>query len=210
MSIPVLDTLSERGARFWVENEKLRWRAPKGVIRETDIQALRRHRDAVIAALRGPNLGARSERAAIREHDGGETRADAEQAAAAEQGFETPEDLIALAVAFWRAELAAVAGRWAHEPRGREHVEAARRFVAIGWAERAARLGWDEVGLFGVNLRAPWYRFDSMGAAFALDEPVAATAESVTFRTPDGRALIRWRATIAAGSVPVWEVPENG
>lgn len=155
---------------------------------------------------RTPDLDAFEERAAIAEYDGGASREEAERMAAGALGFAEPAALFAAAADGWRRNLEALARRWADDPRGCEHIAAALAFMRNGWAEKAAALGWPELGLFGVHPVAPWRRFDAMGAAFARHPVAAVTRDSITYRSRDHRTLTRWRTQIAEGGVLAWEV----
>ncbi|MEM6742959.1 MAG: hypothetical protein AAF676_04360 [Pseudomonadota bacterium] len=150
-----------------------------------------------------PDLDAFEERAAIREHDGGEAREDAERGAAAELGFEDPAALFSAAADHWRRALDALARRET-SPCGRRHIAAALRFVAQGWAEQAAALGWTELELFGVAPKAPWAREDRMGAAYSPFKPIEVTAETFAYAGSGSRPMRRWRGLQAPGSVTPW------
>lgn len=179
----LLDTLVERGISLWVEGERVRWRAPQGVVSEAELSEMRQRKDELREALAArPNdaLDTFHERAAIAEHSGGLDRDAAERLAADEAGFADPGALFADVVKGWRHELVRRAERWASDHRGQEHIAAAIRFVDEGWGEKALALGWLPVELVGLCPRAPWARFDRMGAAYNLNPARAVTAETIT------------------------------
>ena len=99
----LIDHLVDRGIEIAVDGDKLRWRAPVGVVTEADIAMLREHKAAIVAAHRPTHPTAAEfdgwldeqieiarrhdafeERAAILEFDAGLSRPDAERQAAAE------------------------------------------------------------------------------------------------------------------------------
>ena len=75
------DRLHRLGVRFRIDGDRLRWRAPAGVMAETDISDLQEQKSAVLATLHDEKLDAYEERAAIMEYDGGMTRKEAERRA---------------------------------------------------------------------------------------------------------------------------------
>jgi hypothetical protein len=103
----------------------------------------------------------------------------------------------------WAAEIERLAKLHAVSPEGAEAVKRARAFINEGWALQAARLGWDEVELFGVCPRAPWQRLDRKGAAFN-GVVQAVTAVAVVYVG----GLRRYRAQVNNdnGAVPIWEL----
>lgn len=157
-------------------------------------------------ASSAPDLDAFEERAAIREHEGGQDRDQAEAVAARELGYAGPDDLFSAASRRWLRLLEAEAARWASDPRGRKHIAAALAFTREGWAAKAAALGWDALALFGVHPSAPWRRHDCMGAAFARHPVAAVTRDGVIYRAADGAMLTRWRCHIADDARAVWEI----
>lgn len=156
------------------------------------------------ATAQAPDLDAFEERAATAQHDGGLTRAQAEALAAQDQGCESAEALCAAAVLAWRAHLEAL-HRAERAPRGRDCIAQALRFIADGWAEKAAALGWPELELFGADPRAPWERLDRMGAAYSAFTPCAVTAETIVYPGSGARPMRRWRASQADGARLPWE-----
>lgn len=153
---------------------------------------------------RAADLDAFEERAAIAEHDGGLSREEAERRAATAQGFASPADLRDAAAEGWRLRLEGLRGR-VRSPEGRRAVEAALRFVAEGWAAKAAALGWPELELFGADPRAPWARLDRLGAAYAPFPPFAVTAGAILYGKAGDAPLRRWRGSQADGAAPAWE-----
>ena len=81
--------LRQRGVEFRFDGDSIRWRAPAGVICPDELAQLRAHRDEVFDIL-----DRIEERCAIREIDGGQSRAEAEAMAWAE--------LATLASSEWR------------------------------------------------------------------------------------------------------------
>lgn len=76
----LLVTLYQRGVAFSITDaNRIRWRAPAGVIGPAEIAELGAHRNALLDLL-----DAVEERAAIMEYDAGLTRAEAEAATWAE------------------------------------------------------------------------------------------------------------------------------
>lgn len=138
-----------------------------------------------------PDFVAFTERAGIAEHDGGLSRADAERLAAEEQGHASASEFFEALVAHWADRLRARQVR-DDSPRAFEHLAAAQRFIADGWAEKALALGWTDIELFGLCPRAPWARFDRMGAAYTLHCVRAVTAEAMHYHP----SLTRYRGTV--------------
>lgn len=155
----------------------------------------------VFSSATAVDLDAFEERAAIAEHDGELPREDAERLAAGEQGFDSADDLHAAAVAFWSSEIDRLARAGATARQSGEALRRAQAFVREGWALQAARLGWDELDLFGVCPRAPWRNLDRNGAAFG-GAVQAVTREAVAY--VGGHR--RYRARSHGGAVPVWEM----
>ena len=108
------------------------------------------------------------------------TQVQAETLAAREQGFDDVDSLHRESVGRWAAEIERLATLPAVSPEGAKALKRAQVFIAEGWALQAARLGWDEVELFGVCPRAPWQHLDRKGAAFA-GAGQAVTQEAVTY-----------------------------
>ena len=80
------------------------------------------------------------------------------------------------------------------------------------WHDLAARLGWDEVDLFGISPTAPWARLDRKRTAFG-GAAQAITAEAVTYI--GGQRRFKARVNNDNGAVPIWELaagsnPSNG
>lgn len=148
-----------------------------------------------------PDIGAFEERAAIGEHDCGQTQQDSEAQAAREQGFNDAADLHQAAVERWAAEIDRPAELGAIGPEGAEAIRRAQVFISEGWALQAARLGWDDLDLFGVCPRAPWEQLDRKGAAFG--GAVQAISEAAV--TYIG-GLRRYRANVNndGGAVLIW------
>lgn len=156
-----------------------------------------------LATAPPPDLDAFEERAAITQHDGGLSREQAERLAAEAQGYPKVADFYAAAADGWRRNLEALhcAER---APRGRDCIAQALRFIADGWAEKAAALGWPELELFGVDPRAPWERLHRMGAAYSAFTPGAVTAETIVYPGSGARPMRRWRASQADGARLPW------
>jgi hypothetical protein len=135
----------------------------------------------------------------------------AETQAAQEQGYADADSIRGESVGRWAAEIERLAKLPAVSPEGVEALKRAQAFIAEGWALQAARLGWDEVELFGVCPRAPWQRLDRKGAAFG-GAVQAVTQDAVTYIG----GLRRYRATVNndGGAVLLWELaqdnPSNG
>ena len=142
----LIDNLHRRGVRLRIDGEVLRWFGPVGVMTETDLSTLRRHKGELLAALATPDSGAFEKRAAIGEHDGGLPRQEAKTLAAG---------LHRESVARWAAEIGRLAKLRAISPDGAEALRRAQAFIGEGWALQSIRLGWDEAELFGVCPRAP-------------------------------------------------------
>ncbi len=87
MNVPALvDDLHRRGVKLRAAGDRLRWRAPAGVISHADVAALRVHKATILSLLRpAPDLWTQAdwqvffdERAGIAEIDGGFSRPEAE------------------------------------------------------------------------------------------------------------------------------------
>ena len=86
MSVETLiDGLHRRGVRLRVDGDRLRWRAPVGVMTEADLAALREHKPDVLAIIREEQSDALEERAAILQFDAYLSRREAERRARSEQ-----------------------------------------------------------------------------------------------------------------------------
>ena len=106
----------------------------------------------------------------------------------------------------WAAEIELLAKLRAVGPEGTEALKRARAFIGEGWARQAARLGWDEVELFGACPVAPWRRLDRKGAAFG-GAVQAITQDAMTYVG----GLRRYRAQVNndGGAVLIWELGQN-
>jgi len=91
------------------------------------------------------------------------------------------------------------AGHGAHRQTGRG---------SSPWAEEAARLGWTDLDLFGVDGDRPYTRIDGLGLVPALDgcKIVALSAEGATLETPGGVRQSYRRKADRPGRVLVWKV----
>jgi hypothetical protein len=207
----LIDQFADAGIRLTAENGQVVFEGPWEVLTPERIEELRRHKAELLAALAAPDPDAYEERAAIMEFDGGMPRQDAETLAAREQGHADADSLHGDVVGRWAAEIERLATLPAVSPDGAEALKRAQAFTAEGWALQAARLGWDEVELFGVCPRAPWRRLDRKGAAFG-GAVQAVTQEAITYVG----GLRRYRSTVNndGGAVPIWELaqdnPSNG
>ena len=153
-----------------------------------------------------PNLDAFEERAAIIEFDGGLPRQEAETLAAQQQGFADADSLHGESVRRWAAEIERLATLPAVSPDGADALMRAQAFISEGWALQAARLGWDEVELFGVCPRAPWTCKDRKGVAFR-NGVQAVTEEVVVY----AGGLRRYRAQVINDhrAAPIWALPDD-
>ncbi len=139
------------------------------------------------------------------------TREEAETLAAQDQGHADADDFHTAVVARWVAEIDRLARMRAVSPDGVMALKSAQAFVGEGWALQAARLGWDEIQLFGVCPRKPWVRLDRKGVAFG-GAAQAVTQDAVAYVG----GLRRYRAQVNNdnGAVPIWESaqsnPSNG
>lgn len=191
------------GIRLSAEGGSLAVEGPREALTPERIEALRQHKADLLAALTDPDIAAFEERAAIAEHDGGQSRQDAETLAARAQGFEDAADLHHGAIERWAVEIDRLAALGAIGPEGAEAIRRAQAFIAEGWALQAARLGWDELDLFGVCPRAPWQRLDRKGAAFG-GAVQAVTRDAVVYIG----GLRRYRVNVNndGGAVPIWRL----
>ncbi len=81
----LLDGLHKRGVRLRIDDDRLRWFAPVGIVTEADLAALREHKAEVLAILREAEIDRFEERAAILQFDAYLTRREAEHRARNEQ-----------------------------------------------------------------------------------------------------------------------------
>ena len=153
-----------------------------------------------------PDPDAFEERAAIIEFDGGQPRREAETLTAREQGFDDADSLHRKLVERWAAEIERLAKLRAGNPERAEALRRARAFISEGWALQAARLGWNEVELFGVCPHKPWVRLDRKGAAFG-GAVQAVTQDAVTYIGVPRR--YRAQVNNDGGVVPIWELAQN-
>jgi len=153
--------------------------------------------------ITAPDPDAFEERAGILEYDAGLQRHDAETRAAQELGFNDAPSLQGEMARHWAAEIERLARLPAISPEGAVALKRARTFISEGWALQAARLGWDEVELFGICPHVTWRRRDRTGAAFG-GAVQAVTAEAVAYVG----GLRRYRAQVNNDSraVPIWEL----
>ena len=81
-------------------------------------------------------------------------------------------------------------------------------FLASPWAAAAARLGWTELDLYGVDADRPYVRVDGFGLLPVLNggRIVALTADVASLETPGGARQSYRRQPDRPGRVPVWEV----
>ncbi len=176
----LIDEFAEAGVRLTAENGQLIFEGPREVLTPERIEELRRHKAELLAALAAPDPDAFEERAAIIEHDAGLPRQEAETLAAQEQGHADADSLYGDAVERWAAEIERLGNLPAVSPEGAEALKRAQTFISEGWALQAARLGWDEVELFGICPVAPWQRLDRKGASFG-GAVQAITQEAVVY-----------------------------
>ncbi len=217
----LIDQFADAGIRLFAENGQLAFEGPREVLTPERIEELRRHKAELLAALAAPDPDAFEERAAIIHdahtitfaNDGAPLaepifalpQEQAERMAAQEQGHDDADSLHGATVAHWAAEIGRLAKLPADSPEGAEALKRAQAFIRHGWALQAARLGWDEVDLFGVCPRAPWQRLDRKGAAFG---------GAVQIVTQDAVAYVggqrRYRAQVNdGGAVPIWELAQD-
>jgi hypothetical protein len=81
-------------------------------------------------------------------------------------------------------------------------------FLASPWAAEAARLGWTELDLYGVDADRPYVRIDGLGLLPVLNggRIVALTADVATVETPGGARQSYRRNPDRPGRVLVREV----
>ena len=199
----LIGEFADAGVRLTAENGNLAFEGPREMLTPERIEELRQHKAELLAALAVPDLDAFEERAAIIEYDAGLQRHDAETLAAQEQGFADVPSLQGEMVRRWAAEIERLARLPAISPEGTVALKRARTFISEGWALQAARLGWDEVELFGICPHVTWRRRDRTGAAFG-GAVQAVTAEAVAYVG----GLRRYRAQVNNDSraVPIWEL----
>ncbi len=218
----LIDRFADAGVRLSAENGRLAFEGPREVLTPERIEELRRHKVALLAALAAPNPDAFEERAAIIHEahtrtiaDGGTplpapifeiTREQAETLAAQEQSFDDAAGLHGEMVRRWAAEIERLATLSAASPEVAKALKRARAFINDGWALQAARLGWDEVELFGVCPHKPWARLDRKGVAFG-GAVQAVTQAAVVY----AGGMHRYRATVNndGGAVLIWELAPN-
>ncbi len=202
----LIDQFADAGIRLSAENGQVVFEGPRDVLTPERIEELRRHKAELLAALAAPDPGAFEERSAIIEFDAGLPRQEAETLAAQEQGHADADSLYGDVVGRWAAEIERLDKLPAVSPDGAEALKRAQAFISEGWALQAARLGWDEVELFGVCPRAPWRRLDRKGAAFG-GAVQAVTQDAMTYVG----GLRRYRAQVNndGGAVPIWELAQN-
>ena len=199
----LIDEFAEVGIRLTAENGQVVFEGPREMLTPARIEELRQHKAELLAALSAPDSDAFEERAAIIEHDAGLPRQEAETLAAQEQGHADAGSLHGATVQRWAAEIGRLAKLPAVSPEGAEALKLARAFINEGWALQAARLGWDEVELFGVCPRAPWQRLDRKGVAFG-GAVQAITTEAVV--CVGGQRRYRAQVNNDNGAVLIWEL----
>jgi transcriptional regulator len=85
----LLDGMHRRGVRLHINGDKLRWRAPVGVMTDADLSALRHSKPEVLAIIREQDADRIEERASIIEFDVYLSRREAERRAGNEQHPDT-------------------------------------------------------------------------------------------------------------------------
>jgi hypothetical protein len=118
---------------------------------------------AVVAETpREIDLSAFAERAAIMEYDGSLPRAEAEQAAARELGFDTTQTLYRASIEAWGSAI--VAAPKTGNPDLDKLAAVSLRFLASDWATKALVADWDETALFAIHEgQSPKERIDAWG-----------------------------------------------
>jgi len=202
----LINEFADAGIRLTAENGQVIFEGPREVLTPERIEELRRHKAELLAALTPPDPDAFEERSAIIEFDAGLPCQEAETLAAQEQGHADADSLHGATVARWSTEIERLAKLRAVSPEGAEALKRAQAFIRHGWALQAARLGWDEVELFGICPRAPWQRLDRKGAAFG-GAVQAITQDTVTYM--GGRRRYRAQVNIDNGAVPIWELAQK-
>ncbi len=215
----LIDEFADAGIRLSAENGQVVFEGPREMLTLGRIEELRRHKAELLAALSTPDPDAFEERAGIIEEahtvvladDGAPfpapiftlTREQAETLAAQEQGHVDADSLHGESVARWAAEIERLAKLPAVSTEGAEALNRAQAFIAEGWALQAARLGWDEVDLFGVCPVAPWVRLDRKRAAFG-GAVQAVTQDAMIY--VGGLCRYRVQVNNDGGAVPIWEL----
>lgn len=92
---------------------------------------------------------------------------------------------------------------------GRKYIGNAIAFIKSGWADRALGLGWAPERLFHVDPRAPWLRFDRIGAAFLATNVTAITDETMVMRASREGSIRLCRGRRAGDGAFVWDVIET-
>jgi hypothetical protein len=113
------------------------------------------------------------------------------------------EKPVAVAAA-WSEMLRGIEGPF---PAGRnigELLDRAHHFLSAGWHVQAARMGWNELEVFGLSPKAPWERLDRQGIAFASHRLVALDRDVAVYE----HRLRRQRTLINNdnGAVPIWQL----
>ena len=187
---------SERCAREIVEKQELT---------ATVTKAHRAHRK-IDTSPKHPDATAFEERSAICEHDGGSPRQETETLAARERGFSDAPSLHRELVECCAAEIERLATLPTVSPDGAEALKLARAFIRKGWALQAARLGWDEVELFGVRPRPRIRDFAGMGIAFG-GEVKAITQDAIFY--VGGRRRDKAPVSGGKGWFLIWDLMEQ-
>jgi hypothetical protein len=134
-------------------------------------------------------LSVRSEeRAAIIEYDGGGPQTWAE--ALAQLDPANPPAEVPLA-------------RW------QQFIDDCKRFLDLGWANRAEALGWGPLDLFGCDRERPLARYDHMGLLWLIQSRklVALTPDTAKIDTLTGSLQTYRRVPIDSNRiVPAWEL----
>jgi hypothetical protein len=108
------------------------------------------------------DFAAFQERAAIMEYDGGLPRAEADQAAAHELGYDTAAAFYAAVIEAWRSEIAAT--QQTGIPDFDRLATVSLRFLESEWVMKALAADWDETALFAIHEgQAPKERTDAWG-----------------------------------------------
>lgn len=168
---------------------------------------------AACATARPIDLAAFAERASIIEYDGGMPRAEAEEAAARDLGFDTAEALHRAAIDRWRLEIAATPQTGI---RGFDRLATVSlRFLESEWAMKALAADWDETALFAVHEgQSPKERIDAWGLipflAWGIHKPsiISFDANACLLRSPAGEPLRQSRSRANFDeAVPWWRHP---
>ncbi len=104
----------------------------------------------------------------------------------------------------WARKLGQVHRRQRADGRMATLLDRARCFVTVGWHLQAARMGWNELEVFGVCPRAPWERLNRQGIAFSRYSLVALGRDVAVYE----HRLRRQRALINndGGAALIWEM----